>query len=210
MRIILTHAGKEEITKDYNSYNTQNERPNNILVSNTEANTYNDINSRKLVFYPLKSRSLNKYKNNIMSENNKYNQRNSNSLLKAGLYSINNINNYKQNYNNPFSNYCKKNNKKSDLPLKLITLNNSILSLPIETKLLYDNEEKLDKNQLTKLNISNNNIKDDNDISNSFENSRNISLPKINMANCLSLKNLLSYKNKQNIDDYLLIKVIQT
>ena len=199
MRIILTHVGKEEISKDFKSYNTQNEQPNNTLVSNTEVKTHNDINSGKIVLFPLKPRSINKYNNNKLLDNKKYNQMNSNSLLKAGLYSINN--NYKRNYNNPFSNYTKKNNKKNDLPLKLISLNNSLLSLPIETKQLYDNEEMKDKDQLTKLNISNYNIKDDNDINNTLDNSRNISLPKKNMSNVFSLKNLLSPKNKRHIDD---------
>ena len=210
MRIILTHAGKEEISKNDNNYNNQNEPSNNILVLNTDSNTRNDINSKRLVLFPSKAKSLNKYKNNVMfTESNKYNNRYSNSLLKAGLYSIKNINNYKQNnYKNPFSNYLKKNNTKSDLPLKLISLNSSVVSLPDEAKQLYDKEEKMDKSQLIKLNISNNNIKNNNEISNSFDNSRNISLPKINMSNGLSLKNLLSSKNKRNIDDYLLKKEI--
>ena len=210
MRIILTHAGKEEISKDYNNSNNQNEQSNNILILNTDANTHNDINSRNLVLFPSKSKSLNKFRNNVLfTENNKYNDRYSNSLLKAGLYSIKNKNNYKENnYKNPFSNYLKKNNTKSDLPLKLISLNNSVLSLPEEAKQIYNKEIKKNKSQLTKSNIINNNIKENNDISNSFDNSRNIYLPKINISNGLSLKNILNSKNKRNIDDYLLKKEI--
>ena len=216
MRIVLTHVGKEEISKEPNSYNAPNEQPNNMLVLNTDINTHNSIISRKPFNLNTKSKSLNKYKNNILfTENNKYNNRNSNSLLKAGLYSINNI--YKpNNYKNPFNHYFKTNSKKSDLPLKIIALNNSVLTLPIEAKQIYgtdnDKEENKEKSQLIKINLSNNNIndniKDENNNDNSFNNSRNLSLPKINIRNGLSLKNLLNSKSKRNIDDYLLKKEI--
>lgn len=215
MRIVLTKVGKEEISKDYSQEeNIILNTDNNIEGMNSYLN--NIINKKNLNFIP-KSKSLNKYKNNAFFNKNNIssykgnNNKNKSILLKAGIYSINK--NYSPNdYKDPFNRLFRKNNKKKDLPLKLISLNESVFTLPNKAKILYLNEKNNKKNEFEKINITNNNIKKDNDIinnkDNSFLNSGNLSLPKINLKRGLSLKDILKSKNKKNLDDSLLFKEI--
>ena len=221
MRIVLTNVGKEEISKDYNIeeeqkliLNTDNNRPelNSHLI--------NLKNKIKFDYFIPKSKSLNKYKNNvIIKANDKYNKNKNNNindqnnLLKPNLYS-NQKNYIPKNYKDPFNGLYKINiNKKNDLPFKLISLNNSVFSLPKEGQKLYikiNNKDK-DKNELKKVNTENNIVKSENnnnDNSYSFLKSKNISLPKINLKSGLSLKILLNSKNKKNLDESILKKEI--
>ena len=215
MRIVLTNVGKEEITMDNNDNNNQNNQVNNMLLLNKDNNmpeinsSFNNIfNSKKLLRFIPKSKSSNKYKYNALytenDENNLYNNnKNKNKLVKTRFLSINK-NNIPNNYKVPFNGFSKISNKKSDLPLKLISLNNSVFTLPVEAKELYIKEELDNKNQLNKINLKTNKNKNDDS---SFIN-KNLSLPKINIQNGLSLKNILNYKNKKNLDHNLLKKEI--
>lgn len=215
MRIVLTNVGKEEITMDNNDNNNQNNQVNNMLLLNKDNNmpeinsSFNNIfNSKKLLRFIPKSKSSNKYKYNALytenDENNLYNNnKNKNKLVKTRFLSINK-NYIPNNYKVPFNGFSKISNKKSDLPLKLISLNNSVFTLPVEAKELYTKEELDNKNQLNKINLKTNKNKNDDS---SFIN-KNLSLPKINIKNGLSLKNILNYKNKKNLDHNLLKKEI--
>jgi hypothetical protein len=195
MRIVLTNVGKEEISKDYNSYNNQS---NNTII-NTEADIpeinppYNrrKYNLNRNPFIP-KSKSSYKYQA-LITENNgnddKYYQ-NKNKLVRAGLNSINKNMIPRQNL---LSNeYYKINNSQNkESPMKIISLNHSVFTLPIEAKQLFNNNQFKDKNEINEIKKINKN----NDEDNSFTNSRNISLPKI--KNGISLKNILNSKNKK-------------
>ena len=207
MRIVLTNVGKEEISKDYNSYNNQS---NNTII-NTEADIpeinppYNrrKYNLNRNPFIP-KSKSSYKYQA-LNTENNgnddKYYYQNKNKLVRAGLNSINKNMIPRQNL---LSNeYYKINNSQNkESPMKIISLNHSVFTLPIEAKQLFNNNQFKDKNEINEIKKINKN----NDEDNSFNNSRNISLPKI--KNGISLKNILNSKNKKNIDHRLLQKEI--
>jgi hypothetical protein len=206
MRIVLTNVGKEEISKDYNSYNNQS---NNTII-NTEADIpeinppYNrrKYNLNRNPFIP-KSKSSYKYQALITDNNgndDKYYQ-NKNKLVRAGLNSINKNMIPRQNL---LSNeYYKINNSQNkESPMKIISLNHSVFTLPIEAKQLFNNNQFKDKNEINEIKKINKN----NDEDNSFTNSRNISLPKI--KNGISLKNILNSKNKKNIDHRLLQKEI--
>ena len=117
MRIVLTNVGKEEISKDYNIeeeqkliLNTDNNRPelNSHLI--------NLKNKIKFDYFIPKSKSLNKYKNNvIIKANDKYNKNKNNNindqnnLLKPNLYS-NQKNYIPKNYKDPFNGLMKPKN----------------------------------------------------------------------------------------------------
>ena len=217
MRIVLTNIGKEEINN-----NQEDEK----LILNTD-NNMPELNSHlinlknkiKFDYFIPKSKSLNKYKNNvIITANEKYNKnkinniknRNQNNIFKSNLYSIQR-NYIPKNYIDPFNGLYKINNRRNNLPLKLITLNESVFSLPIEAQKLYIKEENKDKSELKVINKENNIIKDENnnnDNSYSSLKSKSISLPKIELKNGLSLKILLNSKNKKNLDDNILKKEI--
>ena len=160
---------------------------------NINSNKYN--NSKIIRQIIPKSKSLNKYNNYILhTENN--NIRNHNYLIKDGLYSINK--NYIQiYYNNIFNGFFKSKKKKID------SLNNSIFSKG-EIKKLFENENYEDNSQIIKIMNNNTNEFYDKPIINKID----LSLPKIRNRNSLSLKNILNYKNKKNLDGDLLKKEI--
>ena len=203
MRIVLTNIGKEEITKEYSDQG-EGDHP---LILKTDSNSpqitshLNKIINKKYLHKLIPKSKSHKYKNNIIyTENNNYNNRNS--LLKANFNSM--TKNYiPKNYKGPFNGlYNQDINKKRDIPFKLISLNNSVFSLPLEAKEIYNNEENKDKSYIkNSIIIDNNNIKNNN----SFSNSKKLFLPKINS---LSLKNILNNENKKNLDNNLLQKEI--
>ena len=205
MRIVLTNVGKEEISKEYSS-EREGDHP---LILKTDSNIPEIIShSKKIInkeyLHQLipKSKSY-KYKNNIIYTENNYNNRNN--VLKSGLYSLSKNyipKNYKDRFNGLYNQDNNNNNKKRDLPLKLISLNNSNLPLHLDKKEIYNNEDNKEKN-INK----NDNIKDNSYImnDNSYLNSKKFFLPKINS---LSLKNLLNNKNRKDLDDNILRKEI--
>ena len=223
MRIVLTNVGKEEISKDYNNQEEQKlifNTDNNLPELNSHLINLKNKNKIKFDFFIPKSKSLNKYKNNVIFKaNDEYNKnkinniknRNQNNIFNPDFYSIQR-NYVPKNYIDPFNGLYKINKRKNDLPLKLISLNNSVFSLPLEAQQLYIKTEKKDKNDINKENNkdenSNNNNNNDNDNSYSSLKSKSISLPKINLKNGLSLKFLLNSKNKKNLDDSILKKEI--
>ncbi len=203
MRIVLTNVGKEEISKDYIKYNNQGD--------NTIVNTDNDLpkvkppynrrfNPNRIQLFP-KSKCSYKYQP-IFTENIEKDYDNNirkHKLIRAGLNSINK-NMIPNKQKGPFNEYYKINNnisKNKDLPMKIISLNHSVFTLPVEVKQLFNNNSLKNKNDINENNKTNNNNAD---------NSRNLSLPKI--KNGLSLKNILNSENKKNIEYHLLQKEI--
>ena len=221
MRIVLTKVGEEEFSKENNDYKIQNYQYNNMKILNTDGNMpqikppfYSKSNTKKYHLYSPESRIDNKYKNKIFTENkyDKYNNKrimNKNSLKKAGQYSINK--NYNpNNYKNSLFNNMNINNYKEEAPFKLVPINNnSLISISKDFQELFSDKENKDKspigeNDIKTFNKENKNIEDNKLI----VKQKNLSLPKINMRNGVSLKNILSSKNRRNVDEFYLKKEI--
>ena len=203
----MTNVGKEEISKDYINFNNQGD--------NTILNTDNDLpkvkppfnrrfNPNRIQLFP-KSKSSYKYQpifTESIEKDYDYNLR-KHKLIRAGLNSINKnmIPNIQK---GPFNEYKINNNinniSKKNLPMKIISLNHSVFTLPVEVKQLFNNNSLKNKNDI------NENDKANNNNNNNADNSRNLSLPKI--KNGLSLKNILNSENKKNIEYHLLQKEI--
>jgi len=191
MRIVLTNLGKKEIINTYNEYNIDNK------ITNKPPRRNNNFKEHFHSQGKISSKELDK----IINFNSCMNKRTT-KIFKNPEY------NNQINYNQKLRKTIYKNiQEKNDSPIKLISLNDSVFSFPIEAKDFYHNiksenfksqkliseDKKTKKNRVRTISI-NNKI-----------------LPKIESKHkVISLKNILSTKNKEILEEKFLKKKINT
>ena len=195
MRKIAFKLGKNELIH-YNN----NKQPNiKILktvgnLSPIRINLNNISNLQKYhLLNPIQNNKAKLRKNISFKGNNIKYPKNYSGLLQAGFYPINRPIMPKIRINKNYSNNnlkIKINNKKA--PFKLISIKNKKIDFPNEFFLTEENKEK---SQFKK--------------ENSYIDSRNLSLPKIEEKKGLSLEKILNSENKKNFDENLLKKEIK-
>jgi len=196
MRKIAFKLGKNELV----NYNNNNKQPN-IKILKTTGNLspmrINLSNISSLQKYhllsPIQYNKVKLRKNISFKRNNINKSINYSGFLQAGFYPINRSIMPKIKINKNYSNNNLKINLNNKEPtFKLISINNKKINFP---KGLYFTEENKEKCQFKK--------------ENSYIDSRNLSLPKIEEKKGLSLEKILNSENKKNIGENLLKKEIK-
>jgi hypothetical protein len=195
MRKITFKLGKRELI-NYNN----NKQPN-IKILKTDGNlspirtNLNNISSLQKyhLLSPIQNNIVKLRKNISFKKNNINNPINYNKLLQSGFYPFKRPIIPKLRINKNFSNNnLKMNLNNKDRSFKLISINNKKIDFPKELYLTEENKEKIEFKK-----------------ENSYIESRNLSLPKIEEKKGLSLGKILNSENKKNFDEFLLKKEIK-
>ena len=172
MRIVLTKIGEEELKKEQKQ-----------SLPNIYNNTSDIIQKKNKSVTPIKIQNLKRHFIDRSSNKN-------NILKKAGISSINNNSNNFNNNRNKYINIFNNNiiNQSNRSPFKIININRSKISMPLELKKIYEQEDPKNAND---------------SLINKSETDACLSPQK-----GLALREILKTKNKEKINENLLNKEI--